>query len=154
MLAGLSHRAGLYELLASRRIPYVNTWVYDAANSGPCIGFDNRDAAMRMADYLLDLGHRRFATVAGVTRDNDRAADRIAGLRDSLARRGISLGDRQVIANPYDIREGRAGLHALLSSAVEPQTAIVCGNDLLALGVIIECQAMGDRKSTRLNSSH
>src|SRR3546814_4820534 len=30
MLAGLSHRAGLYELLASRRIPYVNTWVYDA----------------------------------------------------------------------------------------------------------------------------
>src|SRR3546814_7836135 len=94
MLAGLSHRAGLYELLASRRIPYVNTWVYDAANSGPCIGFDNRDAAMRMADYLLDLGHRRVATVAGVTRDNDRAADRIAGLRDSLARRGISLGDQ------------------------------------------------------------
>src|SRR3546814_10725069 len=60
----------------------------------PIFGFDNRDAAMRMADYLLDLGHRRFATVAGVTRDNDRAADRIAGLRDSLARRGISLGDQ------------------------------------------------------------
>src|SRR3546814_17984498 len=83
MLAGLSHRAGLYELLASRRIPYVNTWVYDAANSGPCIGFDNTAAAMRIADYLPDLGHRRFAPFAGVHRDIDHAADRITSLRDT-----------------------------------------------------------------------
>ena len=40
--------------------------------------------------YLLDLGHRHFAMLAGVTRGNDRAAERVQGVREAL--RGVGLG--------------------------------------------------------------
>ena len=140
VLVGAEHQPGVERLLLAKRIPFVNTWIYEAASAAPCIGFDNRAAMGRIANYLLDLGHRRFAMIAGVTRNNDRAAQRVAGVREALGARGLELPVARVIECPYSIADGRSATAMLLAQA-EPPTAVICGNDILAFGALFECLA-------------
>jgi LacI family transcriptional regulator len=142
MLEGGLHDPALYELLQKRGIALVNTGVYDPQAPHPTIGFDNRTAARRLAEHLLDLGHREIAMIAGPTSGNDRATARVAGVRDALAARGLPLPDGRLVERPYRMVEGRLGLRALLAS--DPGiTGVVCGNDVLAGGALIEAQALG-----------
>jgi len=142
VLVGAEHDSAVARLIEAKAIPFVNTWIYDSGRSAPCIGFDNRLAMMRLTSYLFDLGHRRFAMIAGITRGNDRAAQRVAGLVDALAARGIELPPGQIVERPYTIADGRSALRMLLAQR-EPPTAVVCGNDILALGAVHECIAQG-----------
>ena len=143
MLVGGSHHQDALELIRRRRVPLVNCWIYDPASDVPCIGFDNRAAASRVTDYLLSLGHRDIAMIAGVTEHNDRAAARVAGVRDALQAHGIGLSPGRLIESPYDVAEGRQALRALLRAGGPRPTAVICGNDVLALGALLECQASG-----------
>ena len=61
MLEGGLHDPALYTLLEKRGIAFVNTSVYDPLSPYPNIGFDNRATASRLAEHLLDLGHRSSA---------------------------------------------------------------------------------------------
>ncbi|MCG8511149.1 MAG: LacI family DNA-binding transcriptional regulator, partial [Rhodospirillales bacterium] len=126
MLIGEAHDQSLYDLLAAKAVPYINAWVYRDNSPHPCIGFRNREAAHRIASFLIDLGHRRIGMVAGISEGNDRAADRISGVRAALADRGLVLEDDRLLERRYDISEGREGLRRLFDSA-EPPTAIICG---------------------------
>lgn len=142
MLVGALRDPTVYDLLRGKGVPFVNTLTLSEDAQRPCVGFDNRAAARRLADYLLDLGHREFGIIAGVTRDNDRAMARLAGVRDALTARGLALPRERLIERPYKIVEGQYGLRALLAGRPWP-TAVVCGNDLLAFGALIEAQASG-----------
>ncbi|WP_054021404.1 LacI family DNA-binding transcriptional regulator [Piscinibacter sakaiensis] len=138
MLIGTRRGPGVIEMLQARRIPFVTTCHHDAGSAWPTLGWDNVAAAERMADYLLDIGHRRFGVLAGITRDNDRAADRVLGFRRALARRGVELPDAAVIERPYTVAEARGAMAMLLRRA-QPPTAVMCGNDILAYGALQEC---------------
>jgi LacI family transcriptional regulator len=142
MLVGEAHQPALYQLLDGKRIPFVNCWVFNASAKHSCIGFDNHGAARRVTEYLLDLGHREIAMVAGVTTGNDRASARVDGFRAGLAARGLSLPSERLVERRYAIGEGREALRILLRERNAP-TAIVCGNDVLAYGVLLECQSAG-----------
>ena len=95
---------------------------------------------MRVANYLADIGHRDIAMISGVTAGNDRARARLAGVREALAARGIALAPQQVIEAPYTLAAGRAAMQSLLAAAARP-TAVICGNDVLAMGAVLECHA-------------
>ena len=142
MLVGIEHETELFALLAERGVPYVLTWALDASGRHPCVGFDNRVAAARVADYLADIGHREIAVISGVTSGNDRARERLAGVRDALATRGIALPPARVIEQPYTLAAGCEAMRALLKLAPRP-TAVVCANDVLAMGAVMECRAQG-----------
>ncbi len=142
VLIGTSHRAPVYELLRRKSIPYVNTWTFDPRGPHPCVGFDNRQVAGRIARYLLDLGHRRIAMISGVTLDNDRASERVAGVERTMSDQGLLLQADWLIERPYSIVDGRTAFHHLMSSGPRP-SAVICGNDVLALGAVFEAEAMG-----------
>jgi LacI family transcriptional regulator len=88
------------------------------------------------------MGHRRFGMVSGFTQANDRARLRIAGVRRALAAEGLDLPNARISQQPFSLAGGRAGLLQLLGLA-EPPTAVVCGNDLLAVGVLLEAEQRG-----------
>ena len=138
LLVGRSRRPDIYELLHSKGIPFVTTCHYDSSAPWPSIGWDNCAEAERVADYLLDIGHRQFGVIAGITVDNDRAADRVAGFRRALARRGIPLPAANIIERPYTVPEARRAM-AMLLRLPRPPTAVMCGNDILAYGALQEC---------------
>jgi LacI family transcriptional regulator len=66
----------------------------------------------------------------------------LQGVRDALAARGIELAPARVIERPYSLASGREGLRTLMASA-RPPTAVMCGNDVLAIGAIAECDTLG-----------
>lgn len=142
MLVGTLHDAALLRLLDGKGIPYVNTWALDPSDRVPCVGFDNIGAMEKIVGYLHDLGHARFAMLAGVTAGNDRAQARVEGFRNALRRRRVDPGPVPVVECPYDIAEARIATRQLLRRRPRP-SAIVCGNDILALGVLFECQSQG-----------
>ncbi len=142
MLVGDLHRPALVQLLTTQSLPYVNTYAWNPAGRQPTIGFDNHLATAQVTEFLLDMGHRHFGVIAPPFLDNDRASGRVAGVRDTLAGRGIELSDRCIIERPYSIEDGREGLRLLMAQTPRP-TAIVCANDIFALGALIECPPLG-----------
>ena len=140
MLIGGEHDKLLRKHLDRKHVPVIEAWTLgDPAAS---VGFDNARAASVLTDHLLDLGHRRIAVVAGKLENNDRAAARVLGMRESLRRRGLQLQAEWTTAQPYRVGEGRRAARQLLSAGERP-TAILCGNDQLAFGVLAEARAMG-----------
>ena len=144
MLTGEARGSAAYGLLARHNIRYVSSYVHHPDSPHPTIGFDNRRAMARVVSYLHDLGHRSFAMIAGLTDGNDRAAERLAGVRDALRRKRLRLDPSRVVEQPYAIAAGREALRRLCAAAERP-TAIVCGNDVLAIGALLEAATLGLR---------
>lgn len=142
VLVGKSRLPAIDELLRLRQVPYVNTFVYDPATAAPCIGPDNRQALFRMTEYLIGLGHRRFGLIAQSTVNNDRAAARREGVHAALAGHGIAILPSHSREGKWSIDEGRRLFREIAGTRPMP-TAVICGNSLLAVGAVLESQALG-----------
>lgn len=139
---GAGQNTKLLASLRQRELPVVHAMTYPPPANTVCVGFDNANAISQAVRYLLDLGHQRIAMLAGVTRDNDRAAARVAGVRQALKKARIKLPPAYLVERKYGLSPAREGFRALMSATPAP-TAILCGNDVLAFGALLEAQKMG-----------
>jgi LacI family transcriptional regulator len=144
-IVGESHRPGVFEMIRSRGVPYVVMYSYRQGADHPFSGFDNRAAFRRVARHLLDLGHRDFGLIHQIAKDNDRVLARLEGFRDALAEEGIALRPQHVREGAPSIVFGRESLRAVMQAPGPQPTALVCGNDTLAIGALIEARAAGLR---------
>ena len=142
LLCGCSQRPELVERLRQRAVPVVHVMSWPAPPDRICVGFDNARAMKQAVKYLIDMGHRRIAMLAGVTQDNDRAAARVRGLREAMAAARIALPATRLVERRYGLEPAREGLRQLMATD-PPPTAIVCGNDVLAFGALLEAQRLG-----------
>lgn len=141
IMMGSSHLPECVEMLKREGTPFVNTGTYDTKGEY-CVGFDNHQAAVLATKYLIDLGHREFAMIAGITKGNDRAQERLDGIRSELNKNGLQLKENRVLERSYEIEEGGAAFRHLMNLA-EPPTAVICGNDVLGFGAILEANKSG-----------
>lgn len=144
ILVGQNHHPDIEILLSNRNMPVINTFVYDDKTHGTCVGPDNRKALIAMTNYLLDLGHKVFASIAQSTRNNDRASARLEGLRYALAEQGLAVRPQHLLMGEWTIEEGRTLFRRLMETDTKP-TAVVCGNAHLAVGAVLEALHMGIR---------
>jgi len=140
VLVGTDHAPRLWKALSAWRKPTLLTWSCDPRL--PSLGFDNEGAAQMAASHLLELGHRYIGVISGLTAHNDRARSRIDGVRKSLTQAGLSLPANFITEQPFSLEGGRLGLRQLMRLRHKP-TAIFCGNDLLAVGAMLEAERMG-----------
>ena len=140
VLVGTDHAPRLWKALSAWRKPTLLTWSCDPRL--PSLGFDNEGAAQMATSHLLELGHRYIGVISGFTAHNDRAHSRIAGVRKSLTQAGLSLPANFVTEQAFNLEGGRLGLRQLMRLRRKP-TAIFCGNDLLAVGAMLEAERMG-----------
>lgn len=103
ILEGEARDPAVYALLERRGIRYACAYVHHPASPHSMIGFDNRNAMNKVVEYLHDLGHRLFAIVAGLADGNDRASERIAGVREALERKGLRLAPGHLPERPYSM---------------------------------------------------
>jgi len=142
VLVGDAHERALYDFLALRNVPYINTYVYTPNSVHPCVGFDNKRAAKQVTEYLLSLGHTEIAMLTGVSKDNDRVRARIEGVEEALSEHGMQIARERIIEGTYAITSGRNGTRKLLNLPKRPE-AIICTSDILAFGCLAECTAAG-----------
>ncbi len=144
VLAGEQRDPAVYRVLQARQIPYVLNSVWHPDSVHPSVGYDNQGLARQVAGHLLDLRHRRLAMIAGDWTRIDRFAERVAGVREALARRNLTLREDWIIPGDITIAAARSALRRLMAGRSRP-TAVVCVSDMHAFGALLEAQAMGLR---------
>ena len=96
---------------------------------------------MAAVEYLIGLGHRRIAFIQG-TVGTPSSVKRMAGFLDALNSAGLPVDDNLIIPGDYTRVGGRKAMTELLTRP-DPPTAVVCANDLSALGALEEAQLRG-----------
>ncbi|MCP4183718.1 MAG: substrate-binding domain-containing protein [Hyphomicrobiales bacterium] len=142
LLIGEDRREGIYEFLKKRGIPYVLAWNFRQDSDHCFVGFDNRAAAREMAIKVLKLGHTKIGMIAGLTLENDRARDRVTGVREAISEFNISERDFCLKEAQYDFTSAGDAVETLLENGPRP-TAIICGNDILAIGATKRLKSLG-----------
>jgi LacI family transcriptional regulator len=98
------------------------------------ISIANFDGAQAMVRHLLQLGHRRIATITGPERNID-ARQRLEGYRATLRDHGLERSPELEILGDFTERSGYEGAAELLKRRPRP-SAIVVANDHMAVGVL------------------
>ncbi|MDJ0638778.1 MAG: LacI family DNA-binding transcriptional regulator [Paracoccaceae bacterium] len=80
VVVGVTHDAGLYELIERTQRPVVAISYYDESSSIPTVGYDNWEAASVAARHFADLGHRHVGVLHGPVAGNDRTQRRLNAL--------------------------------------------------------------------------
>lgn len=133
----------LFALLQQRRIAYVIVYTTGRFGHANCIGFDNYGEMAVIVRHLLGLGHTSFGVIARDFSRNDRTRLRIDAIRDTLAEAGLAVRPQHFKVLPeWTMGCGREGMRAILAEPMWP-TAVVCTNDYLASGALIEAKASG-----------
>jgi LacI family transcriptional regulator len=143
VLMGEDHPAELFAMLEQRRIFHVIVYTTGGFGRTNCIGIDNYSEMSKMVRYLVELGHRSFGVIAANHTHNDRIRLRINAIRDTLAEEGIAVRPQHFQVVPqWTIGCGRDGMRKLIAEDIRP-TAVICTNDYLASGAVIEAKAAG-----------
>ena len=102
--------------------------------------FDNYHAINEVMDYLYQLGHRRIALINGFAHQQH-MIQRASAYFDSLKRLGLDTCDEWVKNANHTVDGGCKCMNEILDLKKQP-TAVVCGNDDMAIGAM---KAIKDR---------
>lgn len=95
---------------------------------------DNRVAGREAVMHLAELGHRRIGYIMG-PRDTSTSRDRYAGAQAAMADLGIMPDPRHTHWGAFTHASGYSSLVSLINLP-DPPTAVICGNDTVAIGAI------------------
>ena len=130
--------------LAMTGTPVVIVDRTSADNATCSVAVDDVLGGELAVNHLLDLGHRRIAFIGGPDRVGQ-VQDRRLGAERALKAAGISPDELiNIRTDTLNVAEGRGGAERIagMPTAVRP-TAAFCANDLVALGLLQQCVALG-----------
>lgn len=140
LFAGIPPRGR--EKLDARGIPFVLIDpAGDPAPGVPSVGVSNWAGGVDATRHLIELGHRRIATIAGPG-DVMCALARVDGYRSALAAAHMPVDPVLIRVGEFDRASGERHAHSLLDLP-DPPTAIFAGSDVQALGVLHAAAARG-----------
>jgi len=105
------------------------------------VSADDRGGAAKVARLLMDLGHREIGAVLGPS-NTSTSRDREEGLVQELASAGIPVRREAIVRTDYTTPAGYAAFRRIMDLRPRP-TALFCGNDWLAVGVLNGSREMG-----------
>jgi LacI family repressor for deo operon, udp, cdd, tsx, nupC, and nupG len=131
-----------YQALVERRLPVVFVNGFLRGVDAPFISSDEFAATELAVSHLVALGHRRIGFASGPERFLV-VQRKLAGYRTTLKAQ-LALSDAEVDElvelSMFGVEGGAAAAHRLLDAGV---SAVVCGSDLMALGVIRAARQRG-----------
>jgi LacI family transcriptional regulator len=116
-------------------VPIVQTVRRIPGLAADFVGIDDRAGARKAAAHLIELGHRDIALLPG-PQVSSASHDRLLGFRETLADAGIEPAPERVLECQLTVDSGYRGAERLLAAGPEPPGAVLCGNDLIAIGAI------------------
>lgn len=130
------------DYLSRFNISYLITWEKPEDPDIPFVAFDNVKSGFDVTHYLLGLGHRRIGMITAYFKSSTRSYKRYLGFKAALEEKRVPFEENLVIEKDYTVMEGREAA-ARLVALPNPPTAIVCGNDLLAMGAMAAVKEAG-----------
>lgn len=116
-----------------RRIPFVlyNRTMKDKAVSA--VVCDQVEGARLLVSRLAAAGHKRFAIIDG-PENSVVGQERTRGACDRLAE--LKLPKPLIVRGNYDYHSGAEGMRSILKQMGRAPDAVICGNDVMALGCV------------------
>lgn len=118
--------------LRDKEIPFVYFNRVGTAIESDSVTSDPTAGMRGVVELLVENGHRRIGAALG-PRNTSTGAGRADALRRELAVRGLAIHPDHEMTGPFGAESGAAAVRDIMSTP-EPPTAIVCGNDVVALG--------------------
>lgn len=143
VLATATTDSGLPAQLDRRGMPYVFLNRDTGRRGDYASVVDNEGGGRLVAHKLAELGHRHIAGIFGAA-NTTTGRERELGFRLALADAGIGLPEDRVARGAFEYETGYQALPRLLDAAKTP-TAVFCGNDVVAIGVLNAALAAGLR---------
>lgn len=129
--------------LTERAVPHVLVnRVLDQPESPSCT-VDNAGGARAVSALLAELGHQRIAAIHGPLATST-GRERALWLGRTLRDHDLALPRALVRRATFGHDAGLVAAHSLLDEPTRP-TALVCGNDVLALGALSAARQRGLR---------
>lgn len=104
---------------------------------------DNRHGAVSAVEHLHSLGHRRLGFLYYADPSWPAIEERLAGFEESLEALGLPKPARLIVSEE-SFTHARSVLETALRGD-EPPTAILCSNDVLAVGAVQAAKEVGRR---------
>lgn len=105
---------------------------------------DDRDGSRQVTRHLIELGHRRIAYL-GNSQSGRTTQDRLAGFRQELQASAIQIPERYIHEMPgSEPAQAALAVDHFLTLPERP-TALVCFNDMIAIGVLKQLHQRGIR---------
>lgn len=125
------------ELLSRHGIPYV---VVDShtAKAEYSVTVNDYAGIYQMTTHLIRNGHSKIAFISGHGYVSNETNPRLEGYRKAMKDAGLPVNPQLVKMGAYEVQTGYEKSLELVYSDL-PFTAIVCANDLIAIGA---CRAM------------
>lgn len=99
------------------------------------VAVDEDSGVRQIVDHLVELGHRRIAHIAG-PQDSSSGFQRRRSFLSQIKKRGLKVADCPVlIAEAFDLDSG-ASLTRVVLHEFPGVTALVCANDMMAIGAL------------------
>ncbi|WP_374649707.1 LacI family DNA-binding transcriptional regulator [Dongia sp.] len=138
IIVGVDQSEHARHLLESSGVPVVQTFQLTDTPIDINLGLDQRDAAYQATKTLIDLGHRKIGVIA--SRLDARARARLEGYARAMREAGL-FDEKWYATTPQQtcVKAGGQLLAQLIDKGCQPE-AVFCCDDLLALGVLFECQ--------------
>lgn len=142
LLIGYERGEEIYEFLKSRKVPYLISWAHRSHETHPAVGFDNQQSMSDLANLVMELGHRDIGIISAVQKGNDRATDRVKGILKSLKKAELSPESAPIVEAENTILAGSEAFAKIMLNKPKP-SAVICINDVLAVGAFQRAQEMG-----------
>ena len=142
ILTGSPLNIGSIDYMQERHTPFVVTWEMIQNDTASFVTFDNVKSGRQIIDYLVSMGHRSIGMISGRFSDTGRARRRWQGYKEGLEQWDIPYDKRFVIQTDYTVEAGREAGTRMFQQPTLP-TAIFCGNDILAYGVMAAARDRG-----------
>ena len=139
VLTGLSHGPNTRKLLEASGVPVVEMWELGGEPIDMAVGFSHPQVGASAARHLLSKDRRTLAFLGARMQDDHRAAQRAKGFQEAAQAGGA--GSCTIISHPgaATVETGALLLNRALQQ-IPNLDGIACSNDLIALGVLFECQ--------------
>lgn len=108
------------------------------------VDVDNRAAACKAVQHLLDLGHRKIACISSAPASYSASLERVLGYTDAMQAAGIAPDESLIRYADFDPQSGFESMNSLLKTRRD-LSAVFVASDNVAMGAISALHAAGLR---------
>ena len=122
--------------LAARQIPLVFVDAGPDSSYVQTLKIDYQAGIRQGVQHLAALGHRRISFITGPLTLHSARARRDAFVK-AMREIGVKVGPKSIVEGSHTLEGGMEGMRTLANNKIKP-TAVMCSNDMTAIGVLHE----------------
>ena len=139
----VSEMPDVLSALRKRKLKYVRILSGSTApdKDSPCVFIDDRNAAYKITQYLIDLGHKSIAFLGG-DEAHKSSLERLEGYKLALKDNKIPVDKKLIVPGEYSFESGVKRTRQLLTNTQKPTAVFAC-NDEIAAGTLFAARIQG-----------